>query len=289
MESIKSYHLLPEKPDTSFQVKTMQDVYEKSAGKTDEPHRHDYYTILLVSHARGKHKIDFNTYDLAPLQVYFITPGQVHQVIEEEKSFGWIITFSNDFLIHNGINECFISDINLFRSVGDAHPLEINKNLYQKLEQYCLSMQACLGIQGKFSYEAVSAYLKLFLIECNNVCILPDNENQIVDASSELLRKFKLLVAKNYKTNHKVGAYADQLNITADYLNKVVKQTIGITAKEYIQDTLLLEIKRMLIHTELSSKEIGYELGFNDPSYFSNFFKKRTGHSLSTFKKINRY
>ncbi|MEM1134600.1 MAG: helix-turn-helix domain-containing protein [Bacteroidota bacterium] len=286
MKELETYFQLnPENKDTSFEVKTMESVYELHGGKADPPHRHDYYTILLVKNARGNHKVDFKAYPLKALQVYFINPRQVHQVIEEEKSIGWIITFSVDFLIQNGINECFISDINLFRSIGDTYPLDIDTALYEKLENLCENMESCLREDSKFRYEAVSAYLKLFLIECNNVCEIPEHTAQLAQASSELLRQFKILVNKQYKTKHKVGDYAKQLFVTADHLNKVVKSSIGTSAKEYILQTILLEAKRQLIYTSLSSKEIGFELGFNDPAYFSNFFKKVEGISLSSFRK----
>ena len=285
MQAIKSYQLQTEHPITSFEIKTMEEVYQKNEGKIDKPHRHEYYTILIVKRAKGVHKIDFKDYHLAPLQVFFLSPGQVHQLIEHEQSYGWIITFAGDFLVEYGVKECFFSDINLFRAVGDTEPLAISRDLYDTLEGFCKHMQFCFDQKSKFSYEAASAYLKLLLIECNDVCVLPSGQEQANNAGFELLRKFKLLVKGNFRKNHKVGDYASQLHITADYLNKVVKQTIGITAKEYIIETLLLEIKRLLFYTNMASKEIAYELGFTDPAYFSSFFKKQTGKSLSNFKK----
>ena len=59
----------------------MEDIYVKRSGQTDEPHRHNYFTVLIIKQAKGLHKIDFNSYELAQQQIFFVAPGQVHQVI----------------------------------------------------------------------------------------------------------------------------------------------------------------------------------------------------------------
>ena len=92
MELIKKYsHTHPENESLSFNIKRMEDVYDITQGKPDDAHRHDYYIILLVKKASGKHIIDFNEFDLADNQMFFISPGQVHQIIENEKSYGHIL------------------------------------------------------------------------------------------------------------------------------------------------------------------------------------------------------
>ena len=96
----------------------MEEVYSKRKGRVDEPHRHNFYTVLIIKHANGRHKIDFNSYDLADSQIYFVAPGQVHQLIETEKSFGFAMTFSNQFLIQNSIPLSFIDGLNLFHNYG---------------------------------------------------------------------------------------------------------------------------------------------------------------------------
>lgn len=83
---------------------------------------------------------------------------------------------------------------------------------------------------------------------------------------------------------HKVGQYANEMNISPDYLNNVIKTNIGITAKEFIQNRVVLEAKRLGVHTGLSSKEIAYNIGFDDPSHFSKFYKNVTGESFTNFR-----
>jgi AraC-like DNA-binding protein len=82
-----------------------------------------------------------------------------------------------------------------------------------------------------------------------------------------------------------VSEYAKLLGITANYLNETVKTVTGQTAGELIRDRLLLEAKRWLIHSELSIAQVADQLHFDDPSYFSRFFKKYAHCSPGDFRR----
>jgi len=99
-----------------------------------------------------------------------------------------------------------------------------------------------------------------------------------------MVRHFKEIVEQHFKKWHQVKEYAEILNVSPNYLNEVIKTAIQISAKEFIQNRITLEAKRLAIFTNKSSKEIGYDLGFDDPSHFSKFFKINTGQSLQDFK-----
>ncbi|WP_417856513.1 helix-turn-helix domain-containing protein [Xanthomarina gelatinilytica] len=128
-------------------------------------------------------------------------------------------------------------------------------------------------------------FLKLLLIECNNICTINPLESDADNSGDNLLRTFKKAVEADYKKEHSTSYYADKLYITPDHLNRVIKSKIGKTAKDYIQARIITEAKRLLYFTELTNKEIGYELGFNEPANFSAFFKKHTQVSPTSFKK----
>ena len=96
MDSLKTYQKVNQQDEKlNFGISRMEDIYTKRAGRVDEPHRHDFYTVMIVEKAFGEHKLDFNSYELGASQVFFVSPGQVHQVIENEKSKGFVITFSD--------------------------------------------------------------------------------------------------------------------------------------------------------------------------------------------------
>ena len=263
----------------------MEDIYDQQKGNTDQPHRHDFYTIIFAKKASGIHLIDFNEYQLSDNLIFFVSPGQVHQIIEKEQSNGWVITFSREFLEENHIDYCFIEDINLFTDYGQSPPLPLDEQEIDILNQYSHQMLTTLSSETKFKMSAIGALLKLFLITCNNICTLEQKNPQQVHAGTTILKAYKNLVENHFSEWHKVHQYAEELHVTPDHLNRTIKLLIGKTAKEYLQSRIIIAAKRMLYFSDLTTKEISYELGFSEPSNFSNFFKKITGISPSQYGK----
>ena len=286
MNIVKTYQNVNNKIDSiSFGISKMEEIYTKRNGRVDEPHRHNYYTVLIVNKAKGQHKIDFNSYELSNKQIYFVAPGQVHQVIEEEQSFGFAMTFSNQFLIENSIQLSFIESLNLFQNYGQNPPLIPSENQFEAIEGFSNQIFTLFNSDANMKFLSIGAFLKLLLIECNNICSINPIESDIDSSGDNSIRLFKKEVENNYKKEHSTTFYANKLFITPDHLNRTFKAKIGKTAKDYIQARIITEAKRLLYFTDLSNKEIGFELGFNEPANFSAFFKKQTQVSPSNFKK----
>ncbi|MDD7915348.1 AraC family transcriptional regulator [Polaribacter ponticola] len=286
MSSVKTYQKVNSKKESaSFGISKMEDVYTKRNGKIDEPHRHNFYTVLIVKQAKGQHKIDFNSYPLESNQIFFVAPGQVHQVIEEKKSYGFAMTFSNQFLVENSIPLSFIESLNLFQNYGQSPPLKPNAAQLHSIENFATNIFNLFYSDATMKNLSIGAFLKLLLIECNNICAINPIESDVDTSGDNLLRSFKTAVDINYKKEHSTTFYANELFISPDHLNRTFKSKTGKTAKEYIQARIITEAKRLLYFTNLSNKEIGFELGFNEPANFSAFFKKHTQLSPSNFKK----
>lgn len=286
MNAVKTYQKVDaEAEHKSFGISKMEDIYTKRNGAVDEPHRHNFYTVLVVRKAAGWHKIDFNTYDLAEQQIFLVAPGQVHQVIETQKSIGFAMTFSDQFLIENAIPISFIDSLNLFQNYGQSPPLTPTSEQFETIEAYTQNIFRLFHSDAKMKNQSIGAFLKLLLIECNNVCSINPLSTELDTSSDSLIRAFKEAVDIHFKKEHSTTFYANSLHITPDHLNRTIKAKVGETAKEYIQSRLITEAKRLLYFTDLSNKEIGYELGFNEPGNFSAFFKKCTLQSPSNFKK----
>lgn len=286
MSNVKIYQQIDASSEsTSFSISRMETTFKKRKGKTDDPHRHNFYTVLLVEKAKGFHKVDFNEYPLAKNQIHFVAPGQVHQVIEHEESIGFALTFSAQFLIENSIPISFVEHLNLFQNYGDTPPLEPKEEQFQLICSFIQKIEQLFLSTNNLKELSIGAYLKLFLIECNSICSLNPVISDADISGENTVRSFKNCVDSYYKTEHATNFYANYLHITPDHLNRVIKSKIGKTAKEYIQSKIIIEAKRLLYFTDLSNKEIGYTLGFSEPANFSAFFKKHTKFSPSSFKK----
>jgi AraC-like DNA-binding protein len=283
MDALKTYEQVNRADKSlSFGISKMEETYARKKGKTDVPHRHNFYTVILTKEAKGKHLIDFQEYQLSPGQIYFIAPGQVHQLIEEAPSVGFAMVFSNDFLARNNIPISFIENLNLFHDFAIAPPLVLGEKEREQVDEHLDEIYQLHHSELKFKDEAIGSLLKLILIYCNNSCTLPPSSSTENDL---LLSQFKNLINQHYKELHSTQAYAEKLHISADHLNRVVKSQTGKTAKEHIQSRITVAAKRLLFFSSLSNKEIGYELGFSEPANFSAFFKKCVGLSPSDFRK----
>lgn len=285
-KDIKTYSFAENAGDnTMFALKRVEDLYLKSNGESDSPHRHDYYTILFFEKGNGIHVVDFMKYKIEDNSIYFILPGQMHQVILTAEPKGWVMTFTEDFLISNSIPDKLINDIYLFNDYGQSPPLSINDKQMPVYLNIVSQMELFTSTLESYTLDAIGSLVKIFLIQSNNHCsLIKTNNPQLIETSNHLLRSFKQLLNKHYASHHMVSDYAGMLSVTADYLNKTVKNITGKSAKDHIQSKLITEAKRSLLFSNLSNKELSYELGFDESAHFNNFFKKITGQTPSEFR-----
>lgn len=268
-----------------FSIERLEDLYRMKHGESDIPHRHDYYTIIFFEKGEGTHIIDFTEYKIDNNSIYFIVPGQMHQVKPTAEPKGWTLKFTEEFLIANSIPDKLVNDIYLFNDYGQSPPLPIGEiqmpvylNIVSQIEFFSSSLES-------YTQEAMGSLVKLFLIQSNNHCSLHKSNNpQLIETTNHLLHSFKQFLNKDYATLHMVSDYADKLAVTADYLNKIVKSITGKSAKDHIQSKLIIEAKRALLFSNVSNKELSYQLGFEESAHFNNFFKKITGQTPSEFR-----
>ena len=284
--SIPVYELRHDNQEVAFAIRSTQDVIAMFGYDTDKPHRHEYYTVIWSHNHGGKHIVDYREYDMFPNSIFFVRPGQVHQVKHTADAEGSVILFTCDFLEQNSISEDFVENLNLFSEVSSNPPLQIDPASAETMLTLVQQIRKAFVTNDPFKNDLIGAYLKLFLIECNKFAHTPESVNtQTLQSGRAILKNFRGLLEKHHRDWKKVGDYARALNLSPDYLNEVVKTTVGKTAKEMIQQRIILEAKRLGLHTDLSSKEIAYRIGFDDPSHFSKFFKKYTGKSPSIYRK----
>jgi AraC-like DNA-binding protein len=285
-EKIYSLDLKYNGAPSQFVFKSMDGIGSALMDAEKFPHRHNYFTVIWPFNNAGKHIVDFREYTLTRNQIFFVSPWQVHQVITDGTESGYVILFTNEFLEKNSIRNDFIGNLKLFRNVDETPPLSVDDPMASRLKIFADSMKEAFSSRQDMYLETIGAWLKLFLIECNNHCsLLPGSNLQSIEVSKTLVRNFRELVERNHIKWHQVKFYASALNVTPNYLNEVIKSSVNMPAKEYIQQRLVLEAKRMVVYTSKSGKEIGYDLGFDDPAHFSKFFKINTGRSLAEFRE----
>ena len=249
------------------------------------PHRHDFYEVLYLSGGSGYHIIDSNKYKIEPPCVFFMTPGQTHKLELSHDIDGYIFLFSPDFYLLNQSNKNKLLGFPFFHSVNRQNPplylANTNDNLFLKnlFERGCIEVK-----NDNDNQEIIRSLLDLILLTCNR---LYPNENGVLlnNKGHILVKKFLQLIEENYQKNLKVNDYADILAITANHLTQLVKQITGKTTIEILQEKNILEIKRLLLYTNLSVTQIATQMNFVDQSYFTKYFKKCTGQTPLDFRK----
>jgi AraC family transcriptional regulator, transcriptional activator of pobA len=269
----------------NFTMKSLRQMARSELGEQGLPHRHNYYTVFWLKAGQGTHYVDFKGYSLRPHTIFLISPGQVHFVEAEEVPDGTAILFTSDFLLTNAITPDFITNLNLFMDAGESPPINVPDDSAARINGLIKTMYAELDSEELLNHVVIGIQLKLFLVECYRL-----RNHQLPQSHREgsvgylIVKRFKDLVEENYHNQHRVNEYAEKMNISPNHLNNVIKQHLGTTAKEYLLKRILLEAKKLAYFTDLSLKEITFDLGFDDPSYFSKVFKKLHGIRFSDFK-----
>jgi AraC family transcriptional activator of pobA len=276
--------------DPGFVVSGLCELGNSFFDQIGVPHRHDFYTVYWIKKGKLLHTIDAVTHEVKKNTLFFVAPGQVHNLQATEKIDGYMIAFRDAFMCLKDQGQ--VSGINsgLFFNSQFSSVIHLNDEQEKDIEAVVRLMMKELTLQEPEYEMAIHGLLRYFLvlasrIKGENVGISPE---QHAAHNSSVFLKFKNLIEEKYQQLKTVSDYAGLLHIKPVLLNEISKQLSGITAGEHIRNRVILEAQRYLYNTDLTAKEIAYKLGFDDPHYFSRFFKKYTNQSPSEFKEASR-
>ncbi|NOY95483.1 MAG: helix-turn-helix domain-containing protein [Chlorobi bacterium] len=242
------------------------------------PHRHDFFEVLYLSKGSGFHVIDGNKYEIKPPCVFFMSPGQAHKIDFSNDIEGYIFIFTAEFYLINQNNQNRLIEFPFFFTIRQDNPpliLDKSENVLF-LESLFKNSISELQKGGGYSIELLRSILDLILTSCST--LYKADENTLNKGKGHIMvKKFFQLVEKNYHKKLSVNEYADRLAVTPNHLTQTVNQLTGKTSSQIIKAKQVLEIKRLLVHTNLSVTEIANLLNFPDQSYFAKFFKRETG------------
>ena len=251
------------------------------------PHRHDFYEILYITGGAGTHFIDFNAYPIGPHTFFFISPGQVHYWETTVPIEGEILIFTEDFLLLAPTDNMVLHELSFFHTVEGNPTLKLNDADHKRLISLYQVIAKEFEINDLRTSSVLRAYLHILLVQIQRICATLDSEagKKTDNISQKLTRQFKQLVTNQFSTGKSVNSYAGQLGVSVNHLNKTVKATTGSTPGQLIRQEVVLEAKRLFQHTDLTSTEVAYRLGFNDSSYFGRYFKREVGISPGKFRQ----
>ncbi len=244
-------------------------------------HRHDFYFILFIEQGKGEHEIDFIKYEVNDYSVFFIRPGQVHQLRLEKGSSGFMIQFTPDFYAPRENPASLV-----LRKVSNKNYCKLSTERFEKILALLHSIfQEFTKKQDRYK-EVIKASLDILFIELVRQSPNPNKiSNEARLFAQERLEELEELLEKNIHSKKQVCQYAEMLNITTYQLNAITKTSLQKTCSELINEHIILEARRLLIATANQVNQIAILLGYEDPSYFIRFFKKHTGYSPEAFRQ----
>ncbi|MDV7697968.1 helix-turn-helix domain-containing protein [Chryseobacterium soli] len=245
-----------------------------------QPHRKANYFFVFMENGSLTHKADLNDLTITNGQLFFVLPNQIHSVPAQKKDDIECFKMSFDenclsllpkqfsFLI-NPLNSQIISFEN------DAR--QRVKILFEILNQILNSDD------DQKDAEIILAHLNALLTELNNAYFKNAVKGKAEPNKIQKYIEFRIAVEAHLTEQYSINTIADNLSVTTNHLYNIVKEFSGVSPKEFITNRLILEAQRKLHYSKTTIKELAYELGFNDPDYFSRLFKKSTGKSISTY------
>lgn len=270
-------------PGITIEKFCMKDLHLLSAATFEvdkSVHRHDGHSFFLVETGQVKLEIDFEHYTIQAPAIIYVHPDQVHSTSASDDVVivSWALSDDN-------LNPEYLK---LLANITPAKPLPLNDDTFSIFLE---AATLCLKLYGRNNDKL---YHHLLKDSCNALVALVISQYLALAKSTDKLLRFEIitkafreLLETNYTTVKRPVEYAAKLNISTPYLNECVKNATGHPVSYHIQQRVILEAKRLLVHSSQSVKEIAAILGYDDYPYFSRLFTKATGVSALIFRNKN--
>lgn len=256
----------------------------KIAATPDAPHNHDFEELLIGIRGEMEHFIDFKSEKLKAPFVSFVTRGKVHRVMptgKRGKFESWVLRFKSEFIPE--------TTFQLYSHYHDHANLLLDDNAcFRRLTAVCELIHT--------EMEQETPDLAIVRPLLNALFIMIESERKKQQATGRELQKiqhvtfknFLKILEENFRRAEGVEFYAAKLFMTSRNLNIICQHILQQSVSEIIETRKLIEAKNLLISTDKSVSEIGFELGYNEKSYFTSVFRKKSGQTPTEFREEMR-
>ncbi len=259
---------------------------EKSKVQTTAPHRTNFYRIICFEKGEPVHTVDFEKIRIKSPAVLFVHKDKIHKFDKEAAHDGKVLVFTDDFFFRTDGDRNFLRNAQILNQSDTPILLSnVDENLRLLFDQIEREIKQ---EEQLFKSEVLHHLLNALLYSAERIASIeyPKSFNQTANAM--LVNSFLEAVEENYKNRLSIEKYAALLSVTVNKLNSALGDIKGKTGKQIVTERLLLEAKRLLVYSDLNAKEIGYELGFDEPTNFIKFIKKNIKQTPLEFQEANR-
>lgn len=271
------------KKEFGFQLVKMEDIFSFKPSKKKnpfKPHRIDFFTLLLLTNGTMTHEVDFIDYKMTEGDCLFIAKGQIHKFDKTPNYNGYGIIFTEEFMLRH-------FSLSAFSKISFLCNYHLNPSFFsdfgdREILIKALKRESSLNL-GHIKPDVIASILTIFLLKAQ---LQAGHVLNSYKGNYAKFIKFQEMVISKYAETRAAKDYANFLNITYKRLNNLCKTFTKKTAKEYINDYIILDAKRFLVTSDLPIKEIAYNCGFQEVTNFLKFFKRLTNYTPKEFREI---
>lgn len=241
-------------------------------------HRHDHEELWIITRGSPVHSVDFNAETLQSPVIVYVAQGKVHSFSPDENTQGWLIRYRTDFVEAGRFS--------FYSGFSDKVQFPLQHGYCSTTLNTLCDLMLKERSNENPDYAVIRHLLCAVLVKLGN----DSRREYLEDRKSSNPRiltfnSFLQILESNYRRPEGVDFYADKLNMSSRNLNLITQAVFGKSATEIIETRKLTEAKRLLLTTGKSVSEIGFELGYNEKSYFTRVFRKKTGVTPTAFRE----
>lgn len=251
------------------------------------PHSLSFFDILLVTRGRGEILLDGERDRIEPGVVILCIPGQVREWRLRGKLDGACVFFTDTFITETFADPRFLEQFLFFRPSRPSGALLLDAAKRRLFLSRFSSMRREVAHLRPDAADRLRAAVYELLVLLNRWYVASHGDEAQVLADGHVAR-FRALVERNFRHRHRVSDYARELRVTPGYLNVLCRAQLRANAGAVIRARIALEARRMLLYSTDSAARVGHLLGFEDPSYFTRFFRREVGHVPTHFTRRTR-
>ncbi|MBO9611385.1 MAG: helix-turn-helix domain-containing protein [Dyadobacter sp.] len=243
----------------------------------------ELFELIWVKKGQGAFTVDLEKSLVSDNSLFCLFPGQISRLVAGPELVGYKIAFSREFLCAGSGLAYLPPALDYAGRAGQFEVLRLNMEMQTEVETIIEMIVWEYNNRQRLWAQMLHGLLKV-LIAFFPSSFNADTPGQQFRTDYLVFNRFMNLLDGKFALQRQVAAYASDLAVSSNYLSEIIKRVSGYSASHHIQQRVLLEAKRKAVSTSKSMKEIALELGFDDPSTFSKFFKTMTQVNFSDFR-----
>lgn len=253
-------------------------------GYTIPPNKPSNFTIIYTTKGRSERTIGKVKALMTPRTVVVIPHDTINSGLYGHNTKGFLITFNLKFFLQKNLPKHHLQKMDLFRV--KAKPFAY---VSHKQGKNLVNIFETLLDERTTNQPNKNEMIALKILELILVCerLFKSAEERDDKELPPIIVQYVDLLQNDFKEHHSIKYYAHKLHIHPNFLNTICKRSLKQSAKQTIDNKLVTEAEHLLTHTNLSAKEIAFELGFESTSHFFRFFRRLTGSSPLNYRKEN--